>query len=369
MNSASTRVAKIIGYNILIIFVLVNLLYWSIPVFGALSRLYKTTVVETWFRAVPASYSSSEHDWVKRHWIELNRSQSVYKSYVGWRRAPFQGETMNVEGPYLQRRTTTEGASDAGKVFFFGGSTMWGLGSRDAETIPSYFAALTRTSAQNFGEDGWVAHQSLIMLIQLLQAGHRPDLVVFYDGVNDALQKCRVEITPEAHERERDFDRVLRRSLRPDSFGHFMSAVLVLAHRVHDQLGLSRGGQPSHDCDRNEQKAEAIADALIKDWQLAKQLVKAHGGKFVGILQPVSYFSRTRLDYLRLSAADKAQYEAVYPRIRERIAGAGEFHDLVALFDTDEPMYVDWCHVAPKGNRRIAEKIATIAGLSFWPDH
>jgi hypothetical protein len=359
MNSDSASLKKTIFYNIFIFFVVANVLFWLIPIAGSLSRLYKNSVVETWFEKISPSYSSADRIWVKRHWVELNHSTNLYKSYVGWRRAPFHGETINVDGPYLQRRTVNSGASTNKKVYFFGGSTMWGHGSNDEGTIPSQFAAATGIHAENFGEDGWVAHQSLMLLIQLLQAGHRPDVVVFYDGVNDARAKCRRELTPDAHEKEYEFNRILQDSTRTDSFSHFLAPVFTLARKINSELGLGqRDG--SYDCHRNPQKSEVIAESLIADWRLAKQLVEAGGGKFVGILQPVVYFSHTRIDHLRLSAEEQLQYAAVYPLIRGKIAQSGEFHDLVSALDLDEYVYLDWCHVVPRGNLVLAKRIAEL---------
>lgn len=344
---------KVIGF-----IVVTSILYWSIPVGGAISRLYKASYVETWFRTIPESYSADDANWVKRHWVEINRAEDVYKSYVGWRHAPFQGETINVEGPYLQRRTVNPANTGDKKAYFFGGSTMWGFGATDAGTIPSQFAAVTGLHSENFGENGWVAHQSLMLLILLIQAGQRPDLVVFFDGGND-IEKCRSRLPVDAHERERDIDTVLRNSSRNDSFSHFLAPVITLAQRLNDKLGVVHI-EAWFECHHNPQKAEAIAENLLRDWRLAKQLVEGYGGKFVGILEPVGFFSQTRLDRLRLSEYVKAQYAAVYPRIREKIARDGEFYDFVPIFDRDENIYIDCCHVTPRGNRYTAEKIAEI---------
>lgn len=361
MNSESNGWTKTIFYNVVVFIVIASVLYWIIPVGGAISRFYKQSYIEAWLRKIPASYEASDANWVRRHWIEINRSGDVYKSYVGWRHALFRGETINVEGRYLQRRTINDRASDEKKAYFFGGSAMWGFGSPDAATIPSQFAALTGIRAENFAENGWVAHQNLMLLIQLIQSGHRPDLVVFYDGVNDALEKCRSELPPEAHQRERELDTLMRNSLRTDSFSHFLAPVVSLAQRINAKLNLMEV-EAWYECDRNAAKAEAIAENLISDWQLAKHLVERYGGKFVGILQPVTSFSQTRLDHLKLSAYVKQQYQAVYPLIRQKIARGGEFYDLVPIFDRDEYLYIDWCHVTPKGNRYAAEKIAELVG-------
>src|SRR5215216_2812480 len=111
MPSPSGTLAKTVLLNLLIFFVGVNVLYWAIPVGGALSRLYKTSMVETWFRTIPPSYADTDPAWVRRHWTELNRGETVYKSHIGWRHAATAGETITVEGPYLQRRTINAGTA------------------------------------------------------------------------------------------------------------------------------------------------------------------------------------------------------------------------------------------------------------------
>lgn len=356
---------KLVWLNILVAFVIANVLYWLIPIGGAISRAYKTSAVETWFRKIPPAYADTDPAWVRRHWMELNQIEAVYRSNIGWRHAAMAGQTLRVEGPYLQRRTENPPTPSPKQVYFFGGSSMWGVGADDAGTIPSLFASHTGIHSENFGEHGWVAHQSLLLLIQLLQSGHRPDLVVFYDGVNE-MQKCRTELTPDAHERERQFEAVLRASSRPDSFAHFLAPVMALAQRVGGALGVRRGGPEWYECHRNPQKAEAIANLLLQDWQLAKQLVESHGGAFVGLLQPVAYFSRTRLDGLKLSEADRTQYAAIYPLLREKIARGGQFHDLSSVLDRDEAVYLDWCHLSRRGNERVAARIGEIvAPLGF----
>lgn len=39
----------------------------------------------------------------------------------------------------------------------------------------------------NYGENAYVSTQGLIHLILLLESGDVPDMVIFYDGVNDIL--------------------------------------------------------------------------------------------------------------------------------------------------------------------------------------
>ena len=67
---------------------------------------------------------------------------------------------------------------------------MWGSGARDEFAIPSVLARELAhkgipASVTNYGETGWVSTQEVIALELELRQGHRPDLVIFYDGIND----------------------------------------------------------------------------------------------------------------------------------------------------------------------------------------
>ena len=310
---------KTISYNVLIFFVLANILYWSIPVVGSITNLVK---------------GRQEGD------------RAEFRSFLGWRNPP--------------RPTVNTNTTGDRKVYFFGGSTMWGFWALEPHTIPSQFAAATKVHSENYGEIGYTAHQSLVQLLQLLQNGHRPSLVVFYDGVNDVAIKCERGMTPESHGEEREIAALLRGSDSPNSFTYYFKPVARIAQRINNQISKSLGVS-QYDCDTDPTKAEAIAENLIRDWQFAKLLTESFGGKFIGILQPVSYFSKTRLDNLKQPAGLDRQYQAVYPLIQKKIAQGGQFYDLTAALDIDDTIYTDYNHITPKGNEIVARKIAELA--------
>jgi lysophospholipase L1-like esterase len=362
------RHLRLLGYNVLVFFVVANVLYWSIPLISAgLRGTGGRAGVDprSWAFAALPNYAAGDAEWAQLHSDDLKRRTSVYRSLVAWQTAPLTTRTINVEGPYLQRRTRNVGASGTKRVYFFGGSTMWGIGADEPGTIPSQFAALTAIHSENFAEVGWTAQQGLIRLIQLLQDGHRPDLVVFYDGVNDALHKCRIELGIHAHEREQQFDRVLRSSLSPDSFSYYFEPIFRVAENIHNTFRKVTAAE-AYDCHRNSAKAEAIAEKLILDWKFAKHLVEWHGGKFAAFLQPVISLSNTRRDHFSTPAIFDQQYRTIYPLIRSKLARGDGLHDIVSILDVDEYLYIDFCHLSPNGNRRVAEKIAEIvAPLGF----
>ena len=94
---------------------------------------------------------------------ELSKLPPFYKSFIGWRRQKVNFKYTKILGPYNARKSKGEAINNS--VWFFGGSTMWGTGASDLQTIPSHFNSLTNIPVYNFGETGWDSRQSLNQLI------------------------------------------------------------------------------------------------------------------------------------------------------------------------------------------------------------
>src|SRR5215207_4722782 len=156
---------KVVLINFLVFFTIANLLYWAIPTINALHGVTDSVKAKIQrFRNrgsdAPKWNLLSEFSWgedYQREWAELTTS---YYSYVSWRRQPFSGKTINVVGPYNQRRTVNEGSDKTKTAYFFGGSTIWGTGADDSGTIPSLFAQASGIFSENFGEAAYTSHQN-----------------------------------------------------------------------------------------------------------------------------------------------------------------------------------------------------------------
>jgi lysophospholipase L1-like esterase len=95
-------------------------------------------------------------------------------------------------------------------IWAFGGSTMRGATIHDERTIPSVLAqALNddegrlRVTVRNFGEDSYTSLIELHALQRsLIREPERPDLIIFYDGFNDASYLLQYR-SPEGHHARR----------------------------------------------------------------------------------------------------------------------------------------------------------------------
>jgi hypothetical protein len=250
---------------------------------------------------------------------------------------------------------------------------MWGSGVDDQNTIPSLFArSHPQFDVYNLGESGYVARQSLNFLLNMYAQSIHPDVVIFYDGVNDIGHKCRREVGPLAHAREAGIREVVETFGYPISFLSMIYPIRVLLR--HEFPGDSKD-PAQYDCVSDPKEAEAVSRAMLADWAAAKYLVEGYGGTFVAVLQPVAYFGNPNTRHIadRLEEDFGKQFEAVYSIIGKLLDEEfGMLRDNVVdlrhAFDGNEVIYVDFAHVSPNGNEIIAKRIGEALAARGWDD-
>ena len=139
-------------------------------------------------RAAAPAYG--EAPWVEEYWCEFYRIHAGYVPYLYTRLDDTRQPLINSQDGVRRSYQASDRPDDAPVVWFFGGSTMWGWGQRDQHTIPSEVARLAERAgapieAVNFGQLAWMHWQEVLAFEQELATRPAPDLVVFYDGVND----------------------------------------------------------------------------------------------------------------------------------------------------------------------------------------
>jgi len=192
--------------------------------------------------------------WAGDHFRELAKLEDRWQPFVYFRQKPFSGKTIHVDSEGRRATWTPKGQVPSPpepkpiKITFLGGSSLWGFGARDDHTIPSYVAKeLARRGVnaeiRNLAEIGYVNSQELIALIAELQAGERPDYVVFHDGVNDttsALLEGTAGVTTNEINRQREFNILHSPGRLIGNFAaHFIkeSALLRLARSIRRRIG------------------------------------------------------------------------------------------------------------------------------------
>lgn len=349
------KTLKIAAINLVVFAVLLILVNWACSAY-----LKKQNHAN---RAELPNYSA-DYEHAKAVFADYHRLQHRYEPFVGWKMLPYNGKTTHIS---KDGRRTHEplGEKEGGEmtVRFFGGSTMWGEGSDDQHTIPALFNALNPDcKVYNHGQLAYNTRQELDELISLYEKNEKADLVIFYDGVNDAAFLCPkvIEELP-AHRlvpmyREKLYvgnSAVVKELAAKVFFDDILNVIQQVTYKPTPE-------NSPYDCVSNPAKAEAIADMMIKNWEMAHELVTSRGGKFLAILQPAAFIGSPRTDHLELDEDLGNNFRLIYKLLKAKIAARNYpwVIDLSHKFDGDEYIFIDFCHVSPNGNEMIARAIS-----------
>lgn len=350
------RILKFAVINLAVFALLLILVNWACGVY--LKKLNRTDRA-----ALPNFSRNYEH--AKAVFADYHRVQHRYEPFVGWKALPYESETTHIseEGLRIHQRQAVDGNPEK-TVRFFGGSTMWGEGSDDQHTIPALFNALhPEYEVHNHGQLAYNTRQELDQLISVYSKNEKTDLVIFYDGVNDAAFLCPkvIEELP-AHRlvpmyREKLYTRkaAIMKELTFDIFVKNILGTVQTINGPNTETSL-------YNCMGNDNKAEGVAEMMMKNWEMAHEIVTRRNGEFIAILQPAAFIGNPRTDHLDLDEELGNNFREIYKRLKQKIAERKHpwIVDLTTKFDSDEYIFIDFCHVSPNGNEIIAREISNV---------
>ena len=369
---------KVISLNILIIFSFIGMILLAPPILYSIFKIVSeiknnSTNIDTNIDKKTKLDIYNDTSWAEKHFSEFAELSTTYYDYITWRRDDFTGETINISNGVRTTSIPQIENNDIPDYYFFGGSTTWGSGVNDANTYPSLFAERLKTRVHNFGETGYIARQSLAYLNNFLIVNSINNMsgshVVFYDGVNDVIHRCRSEINDLGTVREKQIQKKLslkKFNLNPaysfsklfEQLKDFLQAAIQKINKKNTQKLVKQ----FYNCSSNPDRAEEIARTLVETWQTASDLVTKRGGNFTAILQPVAFIGDPDINYLGLTSdkdlAMGVQYKAVYPLIRHFAKAKNiDFVDLSLVYDKCDNCYIDYCHASPQGHKILVENL------------
>lgn len=304
--------------------------------------------------------------WSGKYWREHARAfgRTQYQPFVSWRTAPFHGETINIDADGIRMTPAAGAGGKPYRVFAFGGSAMLGFGSPDWGTIPAYLQSSLKEGSRavavtNFGEKGWVSTQGVIELMRQLQAGNVPDLVVFYDGLNDSLFAFE-DGHAGGHAGQPRIAMLLEHPLLGAALDSNISRFLL--PRLEHFAPRPKRADPG------DRLASAVADTYLSNYRTVEALAAQYGFRFEFFLQPVISIEakaltadeqrmRAEMDYSAPGFAEMVG--RVYALVEARGRGSDRLRSLTHVYDAQcSQLWIDWIHVTPEGNKLVADAMA-----------
>ncbi|HJQ33070.1 MAG TPA: SGNH/GDSL hydrolase family protein [Pyrinomonadaceae bacterium] len=302
----------------------------------------------------------------------------AYEPFTEFRERPYAGRYVNVDaGGFRLTKGQGPWPPDREKyfnVFLFGGSTTFGFGVPDAETVASHLQTLLsgrgpvkEVRVYNFGRGSYYSTQERILFEKLVAAGFRPDVAVFIDGLNDShhyddrpSSAARVESALEG---------------RPAAVTNVLTKVPMVraALAAGRWLGVGSSDEPAREWAETPQDRAACGDEAVllsvvnryvENKRISEAVAAAYGVKTLFVWQPVAVYKYDQR--YNLFAADdhprKACVEGAYP-LMAKFAAQHPLGDNF-LWGADiqqgvpEPLYVDALHYSGKMSELFARSIA-----------
>lgn len=370
------RDVAVILLNTLILLVLIELGIRAISTLGGLSVARGLVVDEETAHHLDLP-SYRDQSWAKVYWQEaLEVRRRHYRPHVVWRRAAYTGETIEIDERGFRRTPGSECREESFVLFALGGSTMWGWGAPDSSTIPAYLQeSLARTQDRpvcvvNLGEGGFVSTQEVAQLLLELQRGARPDVVVFYDGVNDVIASFQSGQAGDHQNLPLIEARFEDRGVL--GFASRKLELFRLVRPARSVLGLeSRSPLSEKEVSR---LAGSVVETYLEVYDVVMKLSDAYGFEAYLFWQPhlligdkpLSAEEERMIDALE-SALESDQtlvslLRETNRQIGERFEGRERLHDLRDVFAAEErQIWIDALgHVSPLGNELVARRILDV---------
>lgn len=315
--------------------------------------------------------------WSEVYWNESAMTQIMpFSPFVNTKARPFSGTYININEQGQRVVPETHCQADSYTIFTFGGSTMFGIGSPDWGTIPVYLqSALNEATDQpiciiNMGQLAHINDQLIVELMFQLKAGHVPDLVLFYSGINDVHFPYKSGTLDTRHifgDLEARFDppppslpQQLTDTLRDHSYTYkVLSRFVATEDEVVDYAAQEDAAFQANHLEV-ESFAQSITDNIVWNYTTVSEWGQAYGFDVLFFWQPVLITGQKTLT--PEEAAFKTEYSPtlaqVYQAVYDRIAALAlpDLHDISTAFDEYEGfIWIDRFHIVPEGNQVVAQ--------------
>lgn len=286
----------------------------------------------------------------------------TFAPYTGFALRDYSGRYINVRDRVRRSYQPAVGAGQVINVWFLGGSTTFGFDlQRDEHTIPSEVARLAEQDGlnlrvRNYGAPGYVNYTETVLLAMLLGEGERPDLVVFYDGINDVSAQTFNVVAGSGPAGEPTY-------LAAEYTRRVLAGSPVLPEGSPEALG----PLVPRRVETRPLSASAIVTSTVDVYRQGVDLAEMLGGRYgfdvLHYWQPVIYSrgrldpgERERLDELRIDQYDYRTLRALDQAVRDALPAAA--FDLGAVLDDVEgPVFSDQVHTNEVGARAVADEM------------
>lgn len=311
--------------------------------------------------------------WANEYFEEYHQAYSTRDiPYIGWSRIEYSGKYINIDENGLRHTWNSKNSSnDTVKIYFFGGSTTWGTGARDNYTIPSLLSKYLfnndiNAEVINYGETGFQNTQEIIFLMLELQKD-TPDVVIFYDGVNDmysAYQHKNAGVPQHGAALACNNKCINYAVTMYTEYSYFWMCFTYLKNKLIGNRDTSVYATDNA-IENKEKLAEDVIDIYSHNIKIAHGLEKECGFDTYFFWQPClhtkKHLSESEKKLIESQSEIAQLYNLGVKYSHIKLNDDLSFTDISDIFDNhNETVFLDHCHLDENGNEIIANRIGEI---------
>jgi hypothetical protein len=317
----------------------------------------------------------------------------AWRPYVYFRRAPASSPEIVIDSSgHRVTPQPSEPMTPVARVRLYGGSTMWGEPLRANHTIPAEVArrmqplagAGARIDVTNVGETGYVFTQEVLQLILDLRAGLRPDVVMFYDGINDVAATVQRGMAGDPQNEFRrvaefNFGRSLESSGSETTMQRDRRALGVLGGQLFGRLAIVQWARaqksvPPRTYVSADSATESMVHVYVETARMVELLAAKYGFIPVYVWQPNIHGTEKKLNAHEKQLRDLIEADDFHKRVQDihrlvpplldsamRSVAPGRFINAAGMFRNDaQAVFID------RIGHNTEASIPVIVD-SFWP--
>ena len=364
------KATALLTFNTLVLFVAVNLLlfvgnrFWR----AAAGRPQPGIVAKYGLESLKQVYPGVGGEDLLQLLQESWSRPFVFEPFTQFKDAPFTGRFVNVDTNgfrHGKNQSPWPPLADNFNVFIFGGSTVFGYGVSDDQTVASFLqvklssvVGRRRVAVFNFGRGFYYSSQERMLFEQLLATGIKPDHAIFIDGLNEFFY---ANDRPRYSQELADF---MSGDLKANPMGVFSNLpVLRKLNKLVRHFSSTKSPQPlmaDSMVTESEPLADGTARRVCERYQRNQQLIESMAQRFgvpvCFVWQPVPTYKYDLAYHLFVKKGFREHHGSVqgYAEMAAMLANYPPAKNFIWCADMQEtlkePLYVDVVHYSGRMN-------------------
>ncbi len=324
-----------------------------------------------------ADYTYLTQDTIKQVWNEFDNMGKemtfTHSPYATFQESPRTGKTLNIINDTISnyRSNSSSNLEQNQKpvfVWMFGGSSVFGWGLPDNETIPAHLQKLLskctgrNINVVNYGHAYYWSTMESVLFSALLQRKEKSHIAIFLDGFNDVELGGRGLEEPLLSNK---VQQIVENYTRLES-GAEHNWLQLLPAFPPSRLGrLWDPATPSSRflsfTDPRTQSKEFVSPEAICQ-MYSGNIARIDALSTVEAILPFFFLQPTRFLEKELKYGDREKASGLFQALASCAAiSTANFHDIKdSLATVASPVYLDTSHYNDRGSRVVAQKIADV---------